>query len=82
MLRSRDFYLVKVYDLKGKYLGVVEDIVVDFNSGIINGLLISGISILKKNNYIQVEDIISFQECIIVKNTSRVKVKEILCFKI
>lgn len=81
MLRSRDFYLVKVYNLKGKYLGVVEDIVVDFNSGIINGLLISGISILKKNNYIQVEDIISFQECIIVKNTSRVKVKEILCFK-
>lgn len=81
MLRSRDFHLVKVYDLKGKYLGVVDDIALDFYNGIVTGFMISSISILKKNNYIKVEDIISFQECIIVKGSKKVNIKEKLCFK-
>ena len=35
MLKWRDFYLMKVYDSKNKYIGVIEDISIDFNKGTI-----------------------------------------------
>ena len=38
MLKTKDFYLLKVFDVNGKYLGLIDDIYIDFNNGIIKGL--------------------------------------------
>ena len=39
MLKTKDFYLLKVYNLEGKYLGIIDDIYIDFYNGIIKGLV-------------------------------------------
>lgn len=67
MLKTRDFYLMKVYDVNGKCLGVINDLSIDFNGGKIKGFCVSTFSLMKKKNYIAVEDIISFEDVLIVK---------------
>ena len=47
MLKTKDFYLLKVYDIRGKYLGIIDDIYVDFNEGIIKGFLLSNYLVKK-----------------------------------
>ncbi|GAB6169956.1 hypothetical protein JCM1393_24160 [Clostridium carnis] len=65
MLKTKDFYLVKVYDLKGKYLGVIDDLCINFNEGKIDGFFISNFSLFSKKNYVRVEDIVSLEEVLI-----------------
>ena len=48
MFKWRDFYLMKIYDSKNKYIGVVEDISIDFYKGVVRGFTISPTSIFKK----------------------------------
>lgn len=67
MLKTRDFYLTKVYDTKGKYLGVINDLSIDFNEGKVKGFIISTFSLMKKRNYAVIEDILSFEEVLIVR---------------
>lgn len=66
MLKTRDFYLMKVYDSKGKYLGVINDLSIDFNEGKVKGFIISTFSLVKKRNFAAIEDILSFEEVLIV----------------
>lgn len=66
MFRTRDFYLMKVYDTKGKYLGSINDIVVDFSNGKIRGFLISSFSVFSKKNFIDKDNIISLGDVVIV----------------
>ena len=35
MFKTRDFYLMKVYNTNGKYLGAISDIALDFYEGCI-----------------------------------------------
>ncbi len=67
MLKTRDFYLMKVYDVSGKYIGVIDDVCLDFYNSHINGFLISSISFLKKHNYIDSKNVVSIEECMIIK---------------
>lgn len=67
MVKTRDFYLIKVYDIKGKYLGVIDDLGVDFTNECIDGIYISSYSFWDKKNFIDVKDIISLEEVMIVK---------------
>ncbi len=69
MLKSRDFYLMKVYDISGKYIGVIDDVCIDFYNSHIDGFLISSISFLKKHNYINSNNIISIDECMIIQGS-------------
>lgn len=66
MLKTRDFYLMKVYDSKGKYLGIIKDISIDFYQAKICGFLISSFSLFNKKNYIPVEEILSIDKDMIV----------------
>ena len=66
MLRSKDFYLKDIYDTKGKKIGVIEDIYMDFYNGIIKGFKSSGSSLFSKKNYIDIEDVIEIGEDVIV----------------
>ena len=72
MLKTRDFYLMKVYDVSGKYIGVIDDVCLDFYNSNINGFLISSISFLKKHNYINTKSIVSIEECMIIKDSLEV----------
>lgn len=58
---------MKVYDINGKYLGVVQDIAIDFCNGILKGFIISSFKLNKKRNYIDIEDVISLENVIIAK---------------
>ncbi|MEG2290827.1 MAG: PRC-barrel domain-containing protein [Clostridium sp.] len=66
MLKTRDFYLIKVYDVGGKYLGVIDDIAIDFFRGEIIGFFISNFSLFSKKNYIDKKEIVSINEVVIV----------------
>lgn len=80
MFKWRDFYLMKIYDSKNKYIGVVEDISIDFYKGVVRGFTISPTSIFKKQMYVSVESIISIDEDMKIKGTSNfegLKFKEI-----
>ncbi|MBQ6820350.1 MAG: PRC-barrel domain-containing protein [Clostridium sp.] len=67
MLKTKDFYLQKVFNIKGKYLGVIDDIFIDFNNGIVKGFMISNYLLFSKNNFVRVEDIISIEDVMIIK---------------
>lgn len=68
MFKTRDFYLMKVFDLKGKYIGVVSDLNIDFYNGKVLGLFISNYRPFSKRNYVQMDDIVSFGEVITIAN--------------
>lgn len=68
MLKTRDFYLLKVYDIKGKYLGVIDDIAIDFYKGNIIGFFISNFSLFSKKNYINKDEIVAINEVVIVNS--------------
>ena len=73
MLKTRDFYLMKVFDVNGKYLGVIEDISIDFYLGTVKGYIISSFSFYKKKNYVEIEDVISIEDVMIIKRLLKFK---------
>lgn len=73
MLKTRDFYLTKVYDVKGKYLGVIDDIAIDFYKGEVIGFFVSNFSFFSKKNYIAKDEIVSINEVIMVNSISHYK---------
>ncbi|MBE6052542.1 MAG: photosystem reaction center subunit H [Clostridium sartagoforme] len=78
MLKTKDFYLLKVFDIRGKYLGLIDDIYIDFNNGTIKGFLISNYLLFSKRNFIRTQDIISIEDVMIIKALNR---KEGIPFK-
>lgn len=66
MLRSKDFYFKGIFNVKGKKLGVVKDIFIDFFTGKITGLLVTNYSFFSKKNYVSVKDIISMDKDIVI----------------
>lgn len=78
MLKTKDFYLLKVYNLEGKYLGIIDDIYIDFYNGIIKGFSISNYLLFSKKNFIRVEDIISIEDVMLIKELNK---KEGISFK-
>ena len=71
MYKWRDFYLMKVYDSKNKYIGVIEDISIDFSKGIIEGFTISPASIIKRHTFVLREDIVSIDNVMKITSTSK-----------
>lgn len=73
MFKWRDFYLMKVYNSKNKYIGVIEDVSIDFNRGIIEGFTISPASIIKKHTFVSSDAIVSIDKVMRIKETSKFK---------
>jgi Uncharacterized protein conserved in bacteria len=66
MFKTRDFYFKKVYDLKGKKVGIIEDIYIDFYLGKIIGFKVSSSILFSKNNYVDMEEIIDIGEDVLI----------------
>jgi len=66
MFRSKDFYFKNIYDLKGNRIGRTKDILIDFNRGEVVGIKVSNFKLKGKKNYLDVKNIISFDEDILV----------------
>jgi len=66
MFKTRDFYFKKVYDIKGKKIGIVEDLYIDFYLGKVIGFKISNKMLFSKKNYVDMEDIIDIGEDMII----------------
>ncbi|WP_297631861.1 PRC-barrel domain-containing protein [uncultured Clostridium sp.] len=71
MIRTKFFYMKKVYTKEGKYLGVVEDLAIDFFNGNLIGFKISVTSFISKKNFINIDKIISIDENIIVEENEK-----------
>jgi len=68
MLRSKDFLLMDVLDIKGKKIGYIKDLLVDFNGGRVEGFVISTYKLFQGDLYVMTEDIIFFNKSMIAHN--------------
>jgi len=66
MFKTRDFYFKKVYNIKGKKVGIIEDLYIDFFLGKVVGFKVSNSSFFSKNNYVDMQDIIDIGEDVII----------------
>ncbi|MBE6070895.1 MAG: photosystem reaction center subunit H [Clostridium butyricum] len=78
MLRSKDFYLKKVYASNGKKIGIVEDVCIDFFNEKLVGFKISTNNIFSKKNYVSKENVILIGANMII---NEVEERTALCFK-
>ena len=70
MYRSKDFMLMEVMDISGKKIGFIKDILIDFNKGYITGFSISSTRLLKKDYTVRKENIISFNNNMVISEIS------------
>lgn len=68
MFKTRDFYFKKVYNIKGKKIGIIEDLYIDFYLGKVVGFKVSNSVLFSKKNYIDMEDIIDIGEDVIINS--------------
>jgi uncharacterized protein YrrD len=66
MFKTRDFFLKNVYNIKGKKIGIIEDLYIDFHAGRILGFKVSNSSLFSKNDYVDMEDVIDIGEDMII----------------
>lgn len=66
MFKTRDFFFKNVYNIKGKKIGIIEDLYIDFHLGKIMGFRVSNSSLFSKNDYVDMEDVIDIGEDMII----------------
>ncbi|KAJ52810.1 uncharacterized protein YrrD [Clostridium tetanomorphum] len=66
MYRKKDFLFMKVSSIKGKSIGFIKDIIVDFHIGGVLGFSITSYMIFGPSLYVLKENILSFNESMIV----------------
>ncbi len=66
MFKTRDFFFKNVYNIKGKKIGIIEDLYIDFHLGKIIGFKVSNSSLFSKNDYVDMEDVIDIGEDMII----------------
>lgn len=66
MFRTKDFILMDVINIKGKKIGFINDIIVDFKSGEVKGFVISSYKLFQKTLSVLKEDIVSFNKSMVV----------------
>jgi uncharacterized protein YrrD len=81
MYRAKDFYMMEVKDVHGKKLGFIKDIDINFNEQCIAGFILSSYNIFKKEVKVLTEDIIIFNDIMIVKKITRKKSLELNSIK-
>ena len=73
MLKFRVFNLMKVYDINGRYLGVIDDLAIDFYHGKVSGFYLSRFTLFNKKNYVDISDVVSMQDEMVVKGLKEFK---------
>ncbi|URZ00860.1 PRC-barrel domain-containing protein [Clostridium felsineum] len=67
MIRSKKFINADVYSTEGKKIGIVDDIILNFNSGFVIGFKINKGKLFNKKCCISRENLVSFNSKMIVK---------------
>jgi uncharacterized protein YrrD len=70
MFRTRDFIMMDVSDVKGKRIGFIKDILINFSEGVVTGFLISPYNLFVRSTYVVSQDIVSFGRTMIIKTTT------------
>lgn len=70
MFRTKDFIMMDVADVKGKRIGFIKDILINFNEGVVVGFLISPYNLFVKSCYVLSQDIVSFERTMIIEKTT------------
>lgn len=73
MFKSKDFSLMEVVHIKNNRIGFIKDLLIDFNSKKIMGFEISCYDFFNKKLNVMKEDIISFENSMVIKNTCKNK---------
>lgn len=71
MFKTRDFYFKKVYNIKGKKIGIIEDLYIDFYEGRVIGFKVSNNMLFSKSNYVDIEEIIDIGEDVIISSIKK-----------
>jgi len=69
MFRIKDLYMKNIYDLKRKRIGLSKEIYINFYRGEVIGLGVGSYSIRKRNNYIDIKDIVNVDNNILVRQS-------------
>ena len=70
MYRAKDFQYMKVVNVKGKTLGYIKDVLIDFHNNIVKGFLVSSMNLFRKSQQVLVEDIVAVDKMMIVNGFS------------
>lgn len=73
MYRKKDFLFMNVSNVRGKSMGFVKDLAVNFHVGGVIGFLISSYSLFQSSLYVFKEDIISFNKHMIANSQHKGK---------
>ncbi|MGE5629277.1 MAG: PRC-barrel domain-containing protein [Solirubrobacterales bacterium] len=73
MYKSKDFSLMEVIHIKNNRIGFIKDLLIDFNGKRIMGFEISCYDFFNKKLNVMKEDIISFDNSMVIKNTCQSK---------
>jgi len=73
MFKSKKFIFMDVVSVDGKKIGFIRDLLIDFNKGIVMGFLISPYNFFRKNLSVLKEDIIYFNNHMVVKKVEKNK---------
>lgn len=71
MYKRKDFILMDVYNLNGKKMGNITDVLINMNENTVKGFVISSNNIFKKSSSLLIEDIVSFNEYMIIKKIKK-----------
>ena len=73
MYRSKDFKYMDVVNVEGKKIGVIRDLLIDFNKGKVIGVQVSPTKLFHKNVSVLKEDIVYFNKHMVVKKIEKEK---------
>ena len=73
MYKSKDFKYMDVVNVEGKKIGVIRDLLIDFNKGKVIGVQVSPTKLFHKNVSVLKEDIIYFNKHMVVKKVVKEK---------
>ncbi|MCM0648772.1 PRC-barrel domain-containing protein [Clostridium swellfunianum] len=73
MFKTKDFMLMDVVDIRGKKIGFINDIIIDFKKGDVKGFVVSSYSFFQKTLCVLKEDIVSFNKSMIVSRVLKDK---------
>jgi len=66
MFRTKDFILMDVCNTKGKKIGFIKDILIDFNRGEVKGFAISSYKLFQGTICVLKENIVSFNKTMVI----------------
>lgn len=73
MFRTKDFILMDVCNTKGRKIGFVKDIIIDFHDGEVKGFVISSYKIFQSTICVLKEDIVSFNKSMVISKCNNNK---------